>query len=125
MTCAWADYTGFHVGTCPENTPPYTHLWAWTPPADFLIRARIDEGEAIIGALAKNPVPSLPKPPGCEKLTTVREETQHTWSPEDKRIGSQAEPALVLPTRVHAFITQTPVPITFIACPNSPGEGHG
>ena len=26
MTCAWADYEGFHIGPCPDVAPPYSHI---------------------------------------------------------------------------------------------------
>ena len=29
LTCAWADYGGFHIGPCPDEAPPYSHIWGW------------------------------------------------------------------------------------------------
>lgn len=54
--CAWADYSGFQVGRCPETAPPYTHLWAWSSDRNKLFRVRIDDDEGIVGELARQPV---------------------------------------------------------------------
>lgn len=52
LSCAWADYEGFHVGRpCPGQAPPYSHLWAWNDDATRLVRVRVDGDEGIVGEL--------------------------------------------------------------------------
>jgi hypothetical protein len=54
LTCAWADYTGFHSGQNPAalvQAPPYSHVWGWS--ADRLVRVRVDvEDGADVGVVA-------------------------------------------------------------------------
>ncbi|WP_423859101.1 hypothetical protein [Arachnia propionica] len=26
LTCAWADYDGFHIDPCPDEAPPCSHI---------------------------------------------------------------------------------------------------
>lgn len=53
LTCAWADYDGFHIDIkCPKQAPPYTHLWAWNTDHSRLVRVRIDGDLGIVGVLS-------------------------------------------------------------------------
>jgi hypothetical protein len=54
-TCAWGDLDGFHVGAVPDSAPSYSHFWSWQDTENghetWLLRARIDGDEAIVGLL--------------------------------------------------------------------------
>jgi hypothetical protein len=57
MTCAWADYDGYHLvkgGGCPAAAPPYSHLWAWSP--ELLVRVRVDGDHGVVGILTTSAV---------------------------------------------------------------------
>jgi len=97
--CAWADYTGFHIGPLPAQAPPYTHLWAWT--GSWLLRARVDGQEAIVGLLqpdADGPAdtdgdahpdaapPVAGRHPARQPVRYVRY-TAQTWPGAEKRVG--------------------------------------
>jgi hypothetical protein len=48
LTCAWADYSGFHQTDDLDrldDPPPYSHVWGWS--ADRLVRVRIDLDEGV------------------------------------------------------------------------------
>jgi hypothetical protein len=49
MTCAWADYNGFHEDECPAEAPPYSHVWGWAP--DRFVRVRVDGEQGVVGVL--------------------------------------------------------------------------
>jgi hypothetical protein len=49
MTCAWADYDGFHEGACPDAAPPYSHVWGWA--TGRYIRVRVDGEHGVVGVL--------------------------------------------------------------------------
>lgn len=56
MTCAWADYDGFHrqqQPQLPDQAPPYSHVWAWG--SDHAVRVRLDQDEGVVGVLTTNP----------------------------------------------------------------------
>jgi hypothetical protein len=112
MTCAWADYTGFHLGPCPDSPPPYTHLWAWDEAGSQLVRARIDVDEAIVGALvtSDHPLSSVSQP--LPEPVAVRHDSLLTWPPGHERIADQ--PSGILDRDVQAITVLSPVPITFI-----------
>ena len=56
LTCAWADYEGFHVKRDgPTTAPPYTHVWAWKDDDSLLVRVRIDDDQGIVGTLSVDP----------------------------------------------------------------------
>jgi hypothetical protein len=81
---AWADYHGFHIGTAPAEPPPYSHLWAWT--AGWLLRARLDGTQAIVGGLQLDAVgPGLTVVESWDVQCEVR--TAHNWSAAAKRVG--------------------------------------
>lgn len=89
-TTAWADYDGFHIGACPAQAPPYTHLWAWTP--QWLLRARIDGATAIVATLGTGAldtggaVPAGLTPVHTEQVWYVTR-VAHTWPATEKRVG--------------------------------------
>jgi hypothetical protein len=85
-TTAWADYDGFHIGEAPEIAPPYTHLWAWADA--WMLRARIDDGQAIVATLHLADA----APPGITPCTpastvTVTHLQSRTWLSGEHRIG--------------------------------------
>lgn len=52
LTCAWADYGGFHETDDLDrlsSPPPYSHLWGWS--TDRLVRVRIDVDEGVVAVL--------------------------------------------------------------------------
>ena len=55
LTCAWVDYDGFHIDPCPDEAPPYSHIWGWSRDGEVLLRGRIDAGRVIAGWLRKTP----------------------------------------------------------------------
>ncbi|BCB74577.1 hypothetical protein GCM10022251_82270 [Phytohabitans flavus] len=107
---AWADYHGFHIGACPDQAPPYTHLWAWTDA--WLLRARIDGPSAIVGALEIGPA----APTGLTALHAEQvryvTRTAHTWPAGEKRVGPL--PAQVADQQVTLYEVGGPHPITFV-----------
>jgi hypothetical protein len=75
MTCAWADYDGYHLvkgGGCPAAAPPYSHLWAWSP--EQLVRVRIDGDHGVVGVLTTNAV-QLPDSKSFEQVDVMERET--------------------------------------------------
>ena len=81
LTCAWADYDGFHIGPCPDEAPPYSHIWGWNRDGGVLLRGRIDAGRVIAGWLRKTPS-------GGEKEKEVPTVTRQvlTWKPDHERL---------------------------------------
>jgi hypothetical protein len=116
---AWADYHGFHIGQCPAQPPPYTHLWAWH--ADWLLRARIDGRDAIVGALLLGDV----GPPGLTSLLTDRTDCVrregHTWPAEEKRVGPV--PAALAGRDVDLYQIAGAHPVTFVRLRSTRGDG--
>lgn len=111
MTCAWADYEGFHVGTVPDEPPPYTHVWAWA--SDSWARVRVDGDGGIVGVL---------RPPDDARgiLIEVTERTARVWSSEDLRVGP-LPPEVVVP-RATLLITDESLPITFVKSLGDPSH---
>lgn len=111
---AWADYTGFHVKAVPSVAPPYTHLWAWSPP--WRLRARLDGQHAIIGVLALDG-PEIAGPPGLTPVESslvryVRREA-HTWPGGERRVGPLADE--VADHSVELYQLDGEYPLTFVA----------
>ena len=109
--CAWADYNGFHVGEpCPNQAPPYSHLWAWTTDPTRLLRVRVDGEEGIVGELSDDePPPGYPVP---QKIR-VRVNTSLPWG-DDGQIDRGVES----PVRNGVFTLyepQLPVSVTFVS----------
>lgn len=50
-TCTWVDLLGPHVEAVPAVAPVATHLWGWAPDGRRLVRARLDEGDAVLAFL--------------------------------------------------------------------------
>jgi hypothetical protein len=107
---AWADYDGFHIGDCPAQAPPYTHLWAWS--SGWLLRARIDGDTAVVGALllTATAVP-LPSPLITEQVNYVMRKAQ-TWDPGERRVGPLS--AAVTERVTDLYEVAGPQPVTFI-----------
>jgi hypothetical protein len=85
VAAAWADYDGFHLDAAPTTAPPYTHLWAWT--STWMLRARIDATDAIVGVLSLNgSTPPGLTPHTTEPVTYTRLES-HTWPGRERRVG--------------------------------------
>lgn len=110
LTCAWADYTGFHFGQGPAllaEAPPYSHVWGWS--RDRLVRIRVDvENGADFGVVAV-----LSRHPG---VGDVRGEPVQV-------IEQLAAPfkASFPPTRLVQVIG--PLPLVFVAGPVQDGAG--
>jgi len=113
---AWADYDGFHIGHPPAKPPPYSHLWAWT--GEWLLRARIDGGQAIVGVLALGGAPGVAPP----HVTTLKVRYQRaaaaTWPHNEKRVGPIAREIADRP--VDTFLISGEQPVTFVAMPAGP-----
>ncbi|MDR1428187.1 MAG: RAMP superfamily CRISPR-associated protein [Bifidobacteriaceae bacterium] len=88
MTAVWFGLEGASVGAIPADPPPgATHLWAWTPDRDRMLRFRIEDDKAIVGELR-----TAKEPPTCAVAGRlgVEYKTQPdapTWSPQDGRPG--------------------------------------
>ncbi|HVB41444.1 MAG TPA: hypothetical protein VNF47_01900, partial [Streptosporangiaceae bacterium] len=110
---AWAGYDGFHIGHAPSAAPPYSHLWAWTD--QWLIRARIDGDQAIVGALILAAAPA--GAPARLMTENVRYEraTARTWDADEKRVGPMAPAQAGRP--VDVFLVSGAHPVTFVAGP--------
>jgi hypothetical protein len=104
LTCAWADYAGFHEGECPDQPPPYTHLWGWS--AGRLARVRIDGEQGVVGLLTPAPAPI----PG-----SVLHEPVEVVVTEVMNMGE--------PARTHLVRVVGPMPLTFVAGPAFPATG--
>jgi hypothetical protein len=108
---AWADYDGFHVGRAPEAAPPYSHLWAWT--TQWLIRARVEGDQVIVGALIlQAPPPSAPRAALTETVTYERA-TAQTWTLKESRVGPM--PAELAGRPVDVYLIAGERPVTFVA----------
>lgn len=118
MTCAWADYEGFHVGSCPILAPPYTHLWAWSGDGTRTIRVRIDSGQPIVGMLLLGDHDGPIGAPLVEDVT-VREGGLKSWPVNDRSVGEQ-EPGVL--TDVRIYDVAGTVPLRFIAGPVGPHD---
>jgi len=67
-TCLWQDLDGLHVQGPPDQAPPTSTLWAWTPDGG-MVRVRLDAATAYVACCgAADGEPALP------------------WSPEDGRV---------------------------------------
>jgi hypothetical protein len=100
MTCAWADYDGYHLvkdDGCPADAPPYSHLWAWSP--DQLVRVRVDGDHAVVGVLTTNPI----EPAGSELFEQV--------DVVEREAASFRDP----PTTIRLLQVIGPMPVVFLA----------
>lgn len=95
LTCAWADYGGFHVRqSCPEQVPPYSHLWAWSQDSKTLVRVRIDDDKGIVGILStEKQNDGFKHDPKYFKFVTVRLSDCYPWG-DDKQIGDILEQSI-------------------------------
>jgi hypothetical protein len=107
---AWASYDGFHIGSAPAEPPPYSHLWAWT--SQWLIRARIDRGQVIAGALILASRPAVTEPALAERVSYQRV-TALTWAPGEERVGPMK--ASVAGRQVDLYLVSGERPVTFVA----------
>jgi hypothetical protein len=115
IPAAWADYGGFHLAAAPDEPPPYTHLWAWTP--DWLLRARIDGATAITGALLLTPGSSpLGRAPVDTWPVTYQRLTSRTWTRADSRVSALPDAIADQPFDLYQIPGERPV--TFIARPD-------
>lgn len=108
---AWADYAGFHIGPCPTEAPPYSHLWAWSDQWRF--RVRIDGETGIVAALG-NPVAPTGAPAHRSSEVAVSEYAGIGWEDD----GQIAEAASDLLKGVHGIVlteTLEPMPMTFVS----------
>lgn len=114
FTCAWADYSGFHVGSFPLAAPPYTHLWGWNDEGSLLLRCRIDEGDAIAGWLVTPPGSAPDGRTACaaSQTFTVAVNEVLLWGPDDQQVGPQDPDIHRWTMRSVELLTDRPV--TFI-----------
>jgi len=82
-TCAWADFRGFHLASCPEQMPHTSHLWAWHH--TDLWRLRLDSGRALVTQLTILPAAAQLHP----NTVTVRRLPGLAWPPGYQMIGQQ------------------------------------
>ena len=113
---AWAGYDGFHIGDPPAAPPPYSHLWAWTD--QWLIRARIEGDQAIVGALILTAAPADAPPPLATEEVRYERATAETWTANEKRVGPMASGQAERPVEV--FLVSGEHPVTFVAM-DTPG----
>lgn len=85
LTCAWADYGGFHIDKCPTDQPPTTHLWAWNDSGQIRLRLRL-EGELLV--LAK-----LQEANAAWNSTSANRDTLD-WSPTENPVAVRCGKAL-------------------------------
>lgn len=112
-TAAWADYGGFHLGPCPADAPPYSHLWAWTE--DWRFRVRIDEDGGYLAALGDStPPPSTPETVAPSHGVVVREAHGIPWGDDGQVPKRVTELASTIKT-IHLFETLEPMPMTFVS----------
>ena len=55
LTCAWADYDGFHIGPCPDEAPPYSHIWGVEPRRRGAAARQDRRGQGDSGMATENP----------------------------------------------------------------------
>lgn len=114
---AWADYYGFHIGAAlPADPPPYSHLWAWTD--QWLIRARLDGANAVVGVLALAAEPAPAPPAKLRERVAYQAVQAHNWPPTEKRVGPIAPD--VADRQVTLYLIAGPRPVTFVALPPHP-----
>jgi hypothetical protein len=105
LTCAWADYSGFHETDDLDglsSPPPYSHLWGWS--AHRLVRVRIDVDEGVVAVLS---------PAELARPTTVPVEViERTALPFDSARA---------PIRLVQVLG--PAPLVFVAGPAPATEG--
>ncbi len=106
MTCAWADYRGFHIGTCPQEAPPYTHIWGWSADQQTLFRGRIDDRRVTVGWLRMAGA-------SVELVYCVVRDVI-TWRPDHKRLQIEHD-CVSYPHQMHAVEVIGPKPVAFIS----------
>lgn len=111
VAVAWADYEGFHIGAAPDTAPPYAHMWGWT--TDWLLRARIDGGDTIAGALEIGASASSGlRPLSTEQVSYILRRS-HTWPSSEHRVGRLAPEVADRP--VDLYEVGGEFPITFVS----------
>jgi hypothetical protein len=108
---AWADYDGFHIGQVPSAPPPYTHLWAWTE--QWLVRARIDGDQAIVGVLVLSAAPAGAPAAKITETVSFERAAARTWTEGEQRVGPM--PAEVADREVDIFLVSGEHPVTFVS----------
>lgn len=111
MTCAWADYAGFHIGPCPDAPPPYSHLWGWSTDGQTLVRVRVDDQEGIVGLLYLGG--GVPQSAPLVERVKTRTEPALTWPENHDQIGEQAMQGLGDAFTLVRVLS--PAPITFVS----------
>lgn len=114
LTCAWADYKGFHMGTCPQTAPPYSHIWGWNEDGSELLRGRIDAGHITAGRLLITG--------NGEKVDCVIRDII-TWKPGHERLKVRFYGRDAWPEQMTAVEVLGEQPVTFIAERINPREG--
>lgn len=111
--CAWADYTGFHVGECPDEAPPYSHLWAWDGAATRLLRVRIDDAVGVVGILCRDGAAASPSglTPLSSEDVLVESRLGLPWG-DDKRVHTST---ITTTMTLHELLR--PLPVTFVSMP--------
>ena len=104
MTCAWADFRGFHVGSPPPQRPASTHLWGWSE--GRWARLRVDGGGGSVVALLSS------RPDASGDQVEIAERTTTTWAGGDQRVGALPEALTEQPVRL--LSTVEPMPLTFV-----------
>ena len=106
MTCAWADYEGFHIGPCPAQAPPYSHIWGWNADGTTLFRGRIDAGRVTVGWLRAEG--------GDGEPVDCVAHGMFTWRPDHERLRIRSSGELIPPT-MRAIEVLGPRPVTFVS----------
>lgn len=115
--CAWADYQGFHFDTCPEETPPYSHLWAWNKDLSVLFRARINGDQAILSAIANKAAAfwqSDHEPIASREIEAIRYPGM-PWGDDKKVRQPTPDPG----GEIWLYETLQPAPVTFVGIAGS------
>lgn len=105
MTCAWADYDGFHIGPCPTQAPPYSHIWGWSDDGGTLLRGRIDAGRVTVGWLRTSGAQGEPVDCVVRDLLTWRQEHERLHITMDRPYPERMRTVEILGPGPVSFIT--------------------
>lgn len=118
LVCSWADNSGFHIGPCPGEAPPYSHLWGWNADGSVLLRVRID-GDRGVPAVLTKAAGTAPEAGGSTQTVRVTVRQALPWPKGEKRIKVQ-QPG-VLEGRIDLIQVLGTMPMTFV---HHPRTGH-
>ena len=107
LTCAWADYDGFHIGHCPPTAPPYSHIWGWSRDGSVLMRGRINGTNVTVGWLHADS-DADGEPVACVARPLI------PWEEGHQRINPRLAESTSMPSSMMAVDVLDGMPSTFI-----------